>query len=245
MKDMFLKGKSGKGILLLHGFTGYIDEMEELAKFLNKNGFTVSVPTLPGHNSSVYDLSRYTWQDWFEFVCKKYFELKKEVKKHYIGGLSMGGGMALHYAAHYDTNGVVALASGVRLSDPTVYLTPYVKNIIKFRTKKTASSDISIKNLKRKKKVYKYASLHAVDELRMFFNHLNNDIPEIEQPVLMIHGLKDHTIPFESAVNVYERLSSGYRKFVFLKKSFHLITMDIEKKIVFDETLKFLKRKKY
>ena len=245
MKDIFLKGKSGKGILLLHGFTGYIDEMEELARFLNKNGFTVSAPTLPGHNTSVYDLSRYRWQDWFDFVCRKYSELKREVKKHYIGGLSMGGGMALHYAAHYETDGIIALASGAKLSDPTVYITPYFKSIVKFRRKRNTNSDVSIKNLKRKKKVYKFTSLHAVDELRMFFNHLNNDIPEIEQPVLMIHGLKDHTIPFESAVDVYERLSSKYKKFVFLKKSFHLITMDVEKKIVFDEALKFLKLTKY
>jgi len=244
MGEIQLKGKTDTGILLLHGFTGYTDELEEMSRYLNKKGITVSVPILPGHGTDVYDLSKYSWQEWFDFVKEEYKKLDKKVKRAYIGGISMGAGLALHYAAHYKTRGVVALSAGVKVLKPSIYVIPYVKSIIKYFPRKKSDGDVS-KKIKRTRPEYNKTSLNAVDELRKFFIHLKDDIPEITVPVLMVHGLKDHTIPFESASDIFEKLSSKYKKFVTLEKSYHLITMDVEKKKVFEETHKFIKKKRY
>lgn len=245
MNDIYLKGDTGKGILLIHGYTGFIDELEELAKYVNKNGITVSLPILPGHNTTVQDLNKYKWRDWYNFIEKKYQELAENVKQPYIGGISMGGALALHFAAHNPTNGVIALATGTRLLDPYVNIIPIAKKFIEFFPKKESSGDVNKRGLKRKRKCYRYTSLKTVNELMKLFSHLKDDLPEIKTPVLYIHSLKDHTISYENAFVTFNRISSKFKEFVTLKKSYHLITMDIEKQVVFEETLKFLLRKKY
>ncbi len=57
--------KAGKkGVLLIHGFLGSPFEMKYLANRFIQNGFTVSVPRLPGHGTSLEDMARFTGSDW-------------------------------------------------------------------------------------------------------------------------------------------------------------------------------------
>ncbi|NDF43604.1 MAG: hypothetical protein EB137_03350, partial [Actinobacteria bacterium] len=44
------------GVILVHGFTGSPASMRPFANFLNKKGYRVTVPLIPGHGSRWQDL---------------------------------------------------------------------------------------------------------------------------------------------------------------------------------------------
>ena len=52
------------GALVLHGFTGCPQSMRGLAQAFAAAGFTVELPRLPGHGTSVEDMTQYSWADW-------------------------------------------------------------------------------------------------------------------------------------------------------------------------------------
>ena len=52
------------GVLVLHGFTGCPQSMRPLAEAFAAAGFTVELPRLPGHGTSLEDMLQTTWSDW-------------------------------------------------------------------------------------------------------------------------------------------------------------------------------------
>ena len=51
-------------MLVLHGFTGSPQSMRPLAEAMAKAGFTVELPLLPGHGTSLDDMVPTRWADW-------------------------------------------------------------------------------------------------------------------------------------------------------------------------------------
>jgi esterase/lipase len=101
--------------LLLHGFTGNPAEMENLALFLRRHGCAVAVPQLPGHAMRPEDLCGVSYRAWLAASENAFHQLQQQHEKVFVIGLSMGGTLALHLAAHHQFAGVVTLAAALRL----------------------------------------------------------------------------------------------------------------------------------
>ena len=56
------------GFVLVHGFTATTTEVRPLAERLHQEGYTVSAPLLPGHDTHPDDLNKVSWQDWYQTV---------------------------------------------------------------------------------------------------------------------------------------------------------------------------------
>ena len=56
------------GALVLHGFTGSPQSMRGDAEALAGAGFTVELPRLPGHGTSIDDMLTTGWADWSAHV---------------------------------------------------------------------------------------------------------------------------------------------------------------------------------
>src|SRR5436305_1135017 len=52
------------GVLVVHGFTGNPQSMRPLAEAFAAAGFTVELPLLPGHGTSLDDIIATGWDDW-------------------------------------------------------------------------------------------------------------------------------------------------------------------------------------
>ncbi len=63
------------GVLVLHGFTGNPTSMRSLAERLARGGFSVELPRLPGHGTSVEDMMTTSWADWSSAALAAYDEL--------------------------------------------------------------------------------------------------------------------------------------------------------------------------
>ena len=233
--------KSGiKGCLLLHGFTSCPFELRLLGDHLQNEGYTISIPLLPGHGTSPHDLKGQSWTDWYKAAKKALFELRKECKTVYVIGLSMGGSIALHLAAHYEVEGIVALAPGLHLKNKLSFLSHVLYPFYPY-SKKWLGPDIKaeVETI-----TYDKIPVKSLSELLRMFKHLQDDLTDINAPLLIIYAKQDHVINSKSAQEIYKKVSSKNKRILSLNESYHIITLDIEKEQVFHETINFLKELK-
>ncbi len=237
-EPVFIKGND-TGVLLIHGFTGSPYEMKPLADQFARKGYTVSAPLLCGHGTKPEDMLQCRWYDWFSNVKEALFSLRKSCKKVYVAGLSMGGSLVLHLAAHYQVEAVIALAPGLILKDKKAGLIKYVAPFMKLKKKRGPRADINTEE--RNKTVnYDKIPLKPTLELIELFNHLKMDLPEIYAPLFIAHSKNDHVVAFESSEIIYDKVSSKNKQFLRLSESYHVLTLDKEKDILFREIAAFI-----
>jgi carboxylesterase len=124
--------KSGaSGILLIHGFLGSPFEMKYLAKRFIDAGFTVSVPRLPGHGTTLEDMACYGRKDWISAARNAYLFLKQECNEISIVGLSMGGILAILLAAEFSPQKIVLISTPRRIPDRRAFFAPLVRPFMK------------------------------------------------------------------------------------------------------------------
>jgi len=226
------------GCLLIHGFTSCPFEMRLLAKNLQKKEYTVRVPLISGHGVSPYILKKTKWYDWFESAKKELFLLRKQCKKIFVIGLSMGGTLALHLAAHYEVDGVAVLAPGLYLKNKFARLSDIIYPILKF-SEKNSTPDIkaNVKTIS-----YNKIPVKSISELLKLFRHVKNDLPDIYAPALIIYSKFDHVVDSKSSIIIYKKISSREKRILELNQSYHILTLDVEKEKVFREIEIFIKQ---
>src|ERR1700722_20173411 len=84
---------SAMGVLILHGFTGNPYSMRPLAERCATVGYSVELPRLPGHGTSLEDLVTRRWSDFVAVALDAYDELAARCDKVAVVGLSVGGGL--------------------------------------------------------------------------------------------------------------------------------------------------------
>lgn len=227
--------------MLLHGFTGNPNAFTELAESLAKKDIAVSIPMLPGHGTYSADLFNYGWRDWFNCAKSAYFELKSACEEIFICGLSMGGTLALHLAAHYPCNGVVSLAAAMELPAWKKLMTRSLRRLVKYQNKRNGE-DVKDEKAKQTLGSYQRFPLHAAEQLFQLLDHVRDDLPEISVPILVIHSVHDHTIPFSNAALIFDSVASSDKRKVDLDESYHVITVDCEKDRVKKEVFDFFQK---
>jgi carboxylesterase len=94
-----LTGGRRIGVLLSHGITGNPTSMVPWGAHLAEQGYAVEVPLLPGHGTTWEDANTTTFDDWYGTINRTFDQLRGEVDTVVVGGLSMGGAIALRLAA--------------------------------------------------------------------------------------------------------------------------------------------------
>jgi carboxylesterase len=237
--------KSGNetGILLIHGFTSGPHEMKPLGDELAEEGYTISIPLLPGHGTTPEELGECTWMDWFSHVKQALFDLRKKCGVIIVVGQSMGGTLALHTAAHFQVEGVASLATGLILKEKKAKLLRIAAVFKQYRKKKNGP-DLrdEAERIRLIPFSYNKTPLKAILQLKKLFEHVYLDLPEIYTPVLLIHSINDHVTDYRGSEDVYKEISSENKKILKLTDSYHVLTLDIEKQIVYREIKNFVKQ---
>ena len=239
----FFRKGNDTGILLIHGFTSGPHEMLPLGEALSGDNYTISIPLLPGHGTTPADLAELTWPEWFGYVKESLFTLRKQCSRVIVIGQSMGGTLALHLAAHFQVDGVVSLATGMILKEKKAVFLPLAAIFKKYRNKDDGP-DIrdDAERIRLKPLSYDKTPLKAALQLKKLFDHVHLDLAEIYSPVLLIHSVNDHVTDYRGSELVYERISSEYKEILTLTESYHVLTLDVERHIVYREIIKFVKR---
>ena len=224
------------GCLLIHGYSSSPFEMRYIGEKLHQLGYTISSPLLDGHGIRPDKLLDVTWYDWFITAKNALIDLRKKCNKIFVIGSSMGGTIVLHLAAHYEVNGVIALAPGLYLQNKFAGLARGMGLFKRFHFRKSAPD---IKN-PVETHAYQRMPIKTVIELLDMFEHVKMDLPDIYAPVLILHAKNDHVIDGKSAEYIYRHISSKTKRIFELQESYHIITLDIEKEKVFLETANFI-----
>jgi carboxylesterase len=82
--------------------------------------------------------------------------------------------------------------------------------------------------------------LSSVAELAALEAHVDRQLPGVAAPALVIHGGRDHTVTLAGARRLARRIGSGPAEVVVLRKSCHLVGIDVERERCADEATRFL-----
>ncbi|MCI0512022.1 alpha/beta fold hydrolase, partial [candidate division KSB1 bacterium] len=153
------------GCLLLHGFTGSPDEMQELGQFLTARQITVSIPVLPGHGQTPVDLLPIKWTDWVSCVRRELERLQAHCRHIFVAGQSMGGTLALHLATHQPVAGIITYAAPVTFAHRLLPWIPWIQKFYRYYPKKYGA-DVHDPEMKARLKHYPVYPLPAILEFQ-------------------------------------------------------------------------------
>ena len=228
------------GVLLLHGFTGTPYSLLPWGRHLAAEGFGVSVPLLPGHGTAWQDLNRTGWDDWSDEAERAFEKLRADTDQVVVGGLSMGGALALRLAADRgrDVAGLVLVNPAVQTERKDVLALPVLKHLV--------PSWPGIRDDIRKPGVEEHAyprtPLKAAHSMIRGWRRLRDDLPRVTQPILLFRSVVDHTVDDSSLRVLRATVSSRDLTERMLENSYHVATLDNDASSVFEESASFVRR---
>ena len=230
------------GLLLIHGFTASPTQLRLVGDELHQRGLTVSAPLLPGHGTTVADLSKQRWQHWVEHVELALANLKSRCSTVFISGISLGSLLALYLAAqHTDLKGVVLYSPLVKMPGGiAIHLVPVLKYLIRELRKPPAFS--TDPHALDRLWDYPKVSLFALHELARLRARVQPLLPRITRPTLIIYSTLDRLIARNSAQYTYDHIGAADKTLITLHNSGHDVTLDSEWKEVAEQTWQFIRK---
>jgi carboxylesterase len=240
-----------RGVLCLHGMTGTPFEIRPVGEALGRVGCSVEGPLLAGHGGTLRDLAVTQWPDWLASAERAMDDLYRRVGDRPIAivGFSMGGLLALRLAHLYPQRiaALVIIAAPLRLRP---LQTRGVRALgwlpIDFRSlpfaciPKLKGSDISDPEMRDANPSLRAFPLSAVTSLFQLMDQVRGDLPSVRAPTLVIHGRHDHTVPMEDSLELTGSLGSEVIERLWLDRSFHIVTLDVERATVTSAVVGFL-----
>jgi carboxylesterase len=228
------------GALLIQGFTGSPASMVPWGRHLAEQGLGVAVPRLPGHGTTWRELNRTGWADWYGEVERAFESLRAKTDQVVVGGLSMGGGLALQLAADRgrEVAGVILVNASVNLDRKDLLALPVLKHLV--------PSFPGIVNDIKKPGVdehgYHRTPLKAAHSMVTAWKTLRDDLPRVTQPLLVFRSAVDHVVDPSSAALIRAKVSSRDLTERTLENSYHVATLDNDAPLIFEESAEFIRR---
>lgn len=228
------------GVLLCHGFTGSPASMRPWAEHLASAGFSVELPRLPGHGTEWQHLNRTQWQDWFAEVERALLDLTERCDQVVVGGLSMGGTLALRLAQAHGTSvrGLVLVNPSIASTNRALVALPVLRRVL--RSVPGIINDIAKPG--QDEVGYERIPLHALHSLTLMWKVVRADLAKVTQPVLLYRSATDHVVGDSEAPIIVSGASSTDITEVALANSFHVATLDHDAPVIFEGSVEFIER---
>ena len=235
-----LTGDRRVGVLLSHGFTGSPASMRPWGETLAARGYAVEVPRLPGHGTTWQEMNNTTWRDWYGEVVRAFDRLAEKVDAVVVGGLSMGGALALRLAADRpaDVAGVIVVNPAVNLTRKDILALPVLKHVV------PAFPGITndIKKPGIDEHGYDRTPLRALHSQIQAWKPLRADLAKVTSPLLLFRSTIDHLVDPSSEGIITRSVSSRDVTVVRLEDSYHVATIDNDAPTIFEKSADFVAR---
>lgn len=267
--EFLLEGRGANartGVLLVHGLTGTPNEMRVLAKGLHKQGFTVYAVQLAGHCGTQDDLLATRWQDWYASVEAGADRLLPRVDRLVVGGLSMGAVLSLALAQRrpQQVAGVCALSTIFRYDGWSMpfytragtFLLPLFKALGIGRNRcfmEQPPYGIKDETLRRRIVAQMQSGDSAaaglpgnpwwsVIEMQRLSSHVLGHLGDVRAPCLVVHAREDDVSTPSNAEDIVRGVTHAPVELVMLDNSYHMITIDRDRRTVIARTADFVQR---
>jgi carboxylesterase len=237
----FLLEGGPTGVLMIHGFTGAPPELRLLGDDLNARGLTVLAPLLPGHGTRVEDMNRVHWEGWTDHVEAAWSWLAQRCERVFVGGLSMGGLLALHMAAlEPRIEGLLLYAPALRVNNRLLPWAGLAKRVVASRPK----GPRNLVDPAADGRIWSYDRdpIGAAEQLYRGQRLVRAVLPSIVCPTLVFHSTLDTTVPMASAQDVLAGLGTDDKQLITLTGSGHCLTADAEWERVAEQSWAFIQR---
>jgi carboxylesterase len=233
-------GSGPLGVLVLHGFTGNPTSVRPWADHLERDGFRVSVPRLPGHGTVWQEMNQTRWEDWYGEAESSFDDLSARCEQTFVCGLSMGGGLALLLAARQGDRvaGLSLVNPSVHSNDPRMLMLPVLRHATP--SLGAIAGDIAMPDAVEG--AYERTPLHAAWSLTKLWREIRGDLPRVDQPMLIYRSRTDHVVGPSSLKIIGERVRSTDLEIVHLERSYHVATLDYDADLIFRGTSEFFTR---
>jgi carboxylesterase len=243
-EPFFYPGSGKESVLMLHGYTSSPRDLRGLGQKLNGLGYTVSGILLPGHGTKPTDLDKVKWQEWYGAVVKEYERLKKSSSVVHTVGFSMGGALAMHLAANHPVGRIALLSPFFKIAYNVWHVLPeewlvYTIGRLLRHLKKNHSGNCSDPIARQSHIAYYHYALSSINESLELVKVVKEELGRIQNPLLIVHAKGDKTTSPTASRRIYSQVQSRIKRFVWLHRSNHIITVDYDKDIVFKEVLTF------
>jgi len=224
------------GALVLHGFTGNPASMRGVAEALGEAGFTVELPRLPGHGTTVEDMISTGFDDWLAHAEARYQALAERCERVVVVGLSMGGALAAWLGSEHPEiaglvciNAVVSVPPGMRDA---------VNEVLASGADRFAGIGSDIADPDQVESAYAETPLAPLLTLFDASDDLGDRLTRITSPMLIVTSTQDHVVPPENSDILAEAVSGPVER-VRCERSYHVVTMDYDKDLVLAATVDF------
>jgi carboxylesterase len=242
-KPFHFKGTNDTCVILVHGWTSTPYEMRVLGEGLNAEGFAVDAPLLTGHGAQPELLEFVTWQQWVSDVEKAYERVRKQYRKVYVGGMSMGGNLALHVAAkNSDIDGLILMSTpyDMRFEKIGYLAANMTRRFARYKKKyypRILNAHPSITQLIS----YQYYPISSAFEAFKAIKSSLEHLEKITQPVFIVQPEFDHLVSRKSIHKFYKKIGSEKKEKRYVKKASHNFMGNGEHKDVFQDVVDFVK----
>ncbi|HWU31370.1 MAG TPA: alpha/beta fold hydrolase [Marmoricola sp.] len=227
------------GVLLSHGFTGSPASMRPWAEYLADQGYTVSVPRLPGHGTTVEEMLQTRFSDYTAAIESAYADLAAQCDLVVVAGLSMGGALVLQLAEnHPEIAGVVLVNAAVASTNKQLLLLPVLKHFVK--TFPAIANDIKKPGIEENG--YDKTPLKPLASFVASWKPIQAGLGRIECPVFVFRSADDHVVDPSSARIILAGVGTPDKTEVVLKESFHVATLDNDAPEIFATSAAFIER---
>jgi carboxylesterase len=249
------------GVLLIHGLTGTPTEMRLVGKGLNNAGFSVYGMQLAGHCGDVPDLLGTGWKDWYASVEAAAEKFRHEVDHLFVAGLSMGAILALKLAAERPEwiRGVGVYGATFQYDGWAIpwygrfsFLLPFLHRFGIGKNRMVHENEpYGLRDERLRAQISGLmlggdsaaAGLPgnpwpSLAEMYNMAAVVSRELPKVTAPCFIAHATEDDVASLENAYLV-ARSVSGPVEMLLLEDSYHMITIDRERRTLAQRSADF------
>lgn len=235
LPEPFFFEEGNRAVLLLHGFTGNSSDVRQLGRFLQKKGYTSYAPHYEGHAAPPEEILKSSPFVWFKEALDGYdFLVEKGYDEIVVAGLSLGGCYALKLSLNRDVKGIITMCSPMYIkTEGSMFdgVLEYARNFKKYEGKDETTIN---------KEMDVFQPTETLKELQGQIQDVRDHVDEVMDPLLVVQAEQDQMINTDSANIIYNESESDEKDIKWYANSGHVITIDKEKELVFEDVYQFL-----
>lgn len=241
--------------LLFHGLAASPLELRFVGKLLQRAGFSVSIPVIPGYSAGS---EAGAWTSWVTQAEALYASLCAKHKTVSVAGLSVGATLALALAARQP--GLLSLGlwslplffDGWAMPWYRWLFKPCYRLGIGRRYSYHEGEPFGLKNERWRTRVAEAMRTSRVSAVgpatisaRFLYEsmelgaYVERNLERVRADTLIIHAADDETASPRNADAAYAGIGSAHKRKILLGDSYHMITLDNERELVARETIRF------
>ncbi len=225
---------------MLHGFTGNPSSMRFIAKRCADEGFSVALPRLPGHGTSLEDMMTTSWDDWSSASLEAYDALSERCERVAVLGLSMGGGLCAFVAQERQSvAGCVFINPLVKPASDEVV--DGIEQLLDAGVSTFESIGSDIKKEGTVESSYEATPLAAAKSLFNGIRGVYERLDLVRAPSLLLCSREDHVVSADNGDDLVARVGGPIER-VWLENSYHVATIDNDQELVETLSVNFLRK---